>query len=72
MDTQVAVVCRAVKAEVDGEWDGGPCRILCAAVEADLVGLLPPQLLEDSVRLGLCCHGHDGRMGRSSSRAGRM
>ena len=59
---QVAVVCRAVQAEVDGEGDRGPSRVLCAAVEADLVGLLPSQLLEDGVRLGLCCHSHDGRV----------
>lgn len=64
MDTQVAVVGRAVKAEVDGERDRRPCLVLCAAVETDLVGLLPSQLLEDGVRLGLCCHSHDGRVRR--------
>ena len=53
---QVAVVCRAVQAEVDGERDRGPCRILRTAVETDLVGLLAPQLLEEGVRFGLRGH----------------
>jgi len=36
VDTEVAMVGRAVKAQVDGERDGGPCWVLLAAVEADL------------------------------------
>lgn len=59
---QVAVVCRAVQAEVDGEGNRGPCRVLCAAVEADLIGLLPLQLCEESLRLVLGRHSHDGRV----------
>ena len=46
---QVTVVGRAVQAEVDGEGNRGPCRVLCAAVEADLIGLLPPQLVEEGL-----------------------
>lgn len=37
MDTKVSVVRGAVKAEVDAKGDRGPCRVLLAAVEADLM-----------------------------------
>ena len=37
MDTKVTVVGRAIKAEVDAEGDRGPCRVLLAAIEADLM-----------------------------------
>jgi hypothetical protein len=37
MDTKVSVVGGAVKAEVDAKGDGCPCRVLLAAVEADLI-----------------------------------
>lgn len=37
MDTKVSVVGGAVKAEVDAKGDRGPCRVLLAAVEADLM-----------------------------------
>jgi hypothetical protein len=63
------VVCRTVQAEVDGKGDRGPCWILCAAVEADLIGLLPLQLCEDGLRLVLRCHSHDGRVCPYRSRA---
>ena len=59
--TEVTVVRRTVQTEVDGEGNRGPCRVLCAAVEADLISLLPPQLVEEGLRLVLRCHGHDGR-----------
>jgi hypothetical protein len=36
MDTKVAVVCGAVEAQVDGEGDRRPCRVLSAAVKAYL------------------------------------
>ena len=36
MDTHVAVVRRAVEAEVDTEGYRAPCRVLCAAVETYL------------------------------------
>jgi hypothetical protein len=36
VNAEVAVVRRAVKAEVDAEWYGSPCRVLLAAIEADL------------------------------------
>ena len=68
--TQVAVVGRAVQAEVDGEGNRGPCRVLCAAVEADLISLLPPQLVEEGLRLVLRCHSHDGREWSCWSRGG--
>jgi len=68
--TQVAVVRRAIKAEVDGERNRGPCRVLCAAVEADLISLLPPQLVEEGLRLVLRCHSHDGREWSCWSRGG--
>lgn len=37
MDTKVSVVGRAIKAEVDAKGDRGPCRVLLAAIEADLI-----------------------------------
>lgn len=55
------MIRRAVQTEVDGKGDRGPCRVLCAAVEADLIGLLPPQLPEEGLRLVLGRHSHDGR-----------
>jgi hypothetical protein len=67
--TKVTVVCRAVQAEVNGKGNRGPCRVLCAAVEADLIGLLPLQLCEDGLRLVLRCHSHDGRISPYRSRA---
>jgi hypothetical protein len=36
VNTQVAVIGRAVKAQVDSERNGCPCRILLATVEANL------------------------------------
>ena len=60
--TQVTVVGRAVQTKVDGERNRGPCRVLCAAVEADLISLLPPQLSKEGLRLVLRCHSHYGRM----------
>jgi hypothetical protein len=57
MDTKVSVVGGAVKAEVDAKGDRGPCRVLLAAIEADLVRRLSLQLLEDLERLLLCRKG---------------
>lgn len=36
VDAEVAVVGRAVEAEVDAKGDRGPCRVLLVAVEAHL------------------------------------
>lgn len=36
MDTQIPMIRGAVEAEVDSERDGGPCRILLAAIKAYL------------------------------------
>lgn len=60
--TQVAVVRRAVQTDVNGKGNRRPGRVLCAAVEADLIGLLPLQLCEESLRLVLGGHSHDGRV----------
>jgi hypothetical protein len=67
--TKVAVVRRAIQTKIDGKGNRGPCRVLCAAVEADLIGLLPLQLCEDGLRLVLRCHSHDGRVCPNRSRA---
>lgn len=40
MDTHVAVVRGAVKAEVNAKGDRAPCRVLCAAVETYLQCML--------------------------------
>lgn len=36
VDTEVAMVGRAIEAEVDAKRNGGPCWVLLTAVEADL------------------------------------
>jgi hypothetical protein len=40
VDTHIAVVRRAIKAEVDAKRYGTPCWVLCAAVEAYLQFML--------------------------------
>lgn len=57
---QIPVVGGAVETEVDAKGDRGPRRVLRAAVEADLVGFLALQLLEDAVGLGLGRESHVG------------
>ena len=49
MHTQISMVRGAVQTQVDTERHTRPCWVLRAAVEADLVGLLPLQSLEDGV-----------------------
>ena len=73
--TQVAVVGRAVQAQVDAEGHAAPGRIFGAAIEADLVGFLALQLLEDFVRLALgrqCGHRECGRRQRDARRAATL
>jgi len=55
VDTEVAMVGRAIKTQVDAQGHRSPCGILSTAVEADLVGLLLLQFLEQLLRLLLGC-----------------
>ena len=55
------MVRRAVQTEVNSKGNRGPRWVLCAAVEADLIGLLPPQLTEEGLRLVLGRHSHGGQ-----------
>ena len=60
MHAQIPVVGGAVETEVNAKGDRRPGRVLCAAIEADLVGIVALQLLEDAVGLGFGCESHVG------------
>ena len=56
--TQISVVRRTIQAKVDTKWHRTPRWVFGAAIEADLIGFLALQLLEDGVRLRFVCQRH--------------
>ena len=65
MDTQISVVRRAIQTQIYAKRYRRPCWVLGAAIEADLVGLFPLQLLEDALRFGFGRERHIGSISDS-------
>lgn len=63
MHSQIAVIGAAVETQIDSKRHTAPCWVLRSTVEADLVGLLALQLLEDFERFRLGRERHCERGG---------